>query len=330
MEKLTAQLKSGELERVYLLFGSEEYLIHFYGKRLTDKSVAPEDRFMNLCVLEGAEATADRIQESTDTYPFMGEKRVTLVKGSEWFSGKRNDAEGQEKLLALLRNLTPTTLLIFEEQQVDKRTALYKAVQKAGYAAELSQPDEEGMIRFVARELAGSKKMLSRETAQYFLQTVGGDMIHLQLELEKLAAYKGDEEIVTIDDVNRICTPQPESNVFRMTDALGERKRREAMRIYERLLENNEPPQRIYSLLMQQIRKLYRIRLCDGKRMSKEECAEFAGIAPRIVWLYQKQAARFSRADLERLLEEMTEMDEKIKLSQLEETDAIERLIASV
>ena len=39
MEKLTAQLKSGELERVYLLFGSEEYLIHFYGKRLTDKSV---------------------------------------------------------------------------------------------------------------------------------------------------------------------------------------------------------------------------------------------------------------------------------------------------
>ena len=48
MEKLTAQLKSGELERVYLLFGSEEYLIHFYGKRLTDKSVAPEDRFMNL------------------------------------------------------------------------------------------------------------------------------------------------------------------------------------------------------------------------------------------------------------------------------------------
>ena len=30
------------------------------------------------------------------------------------------------------------------------------------------------------------------------------------------------------------------------------------------------------------------------------------------------------------MLEEMTEMDEKIKLSQLDETDAIERLIASV
>ena len=40
MEKLIKQLKSGELDTVYLLFGQEDYLIHFYANRLVDKSVS--------------------------------------------------------------------------------------------------------------------------------------------------------------------------------------------------------------------------------------------------------------------------------------------------
>ncbi len=90
MEVLTEHLKKGTFKPVYLLFGEEDYLVHFYAARLVDRNVAPEDRFMNLCILEGEEATADQsVLESVDTYPFMGEKRVTWVKDSHWFSGRK-------------------------------------------------------------------------------------------------------------------------------------------------------------------------------------------------------------------------------------------------
>ena len=174
---------------------------------------------MNLCILEGEEATADRIIESVDTYPFMGEKRVTWVKDSHWFSGRKEGVEEEDKLRGMLEELPDTALLIFEEEKADKRTTLYKAVQKCGYCAQLSQPGEAGMIRFVARELAKEQKMLDEATARYFLQTVGGDMRYQQLELAKLAAYKGENPVVTMADIDVICTPQPENNIFKLTDA---------------------------------------------------------------------------------------------------------------
>ncbi|MBQ7063725.1 MAG: DNA polymerase III subunit delta [Firmicutes bacterium] len=330
MERLQADLKSGRFTGVYLLYGAEDYLIHFYSDRLVDKNVAPEDRMMNFCELEGAEATADRIQESTDTYPFMGEKRVTLVRNSDWFSGKKNDPDGQEKLRRCLANLPPTALLIIEEKNVDKRSALYKAAASAGTAVELNTPDEEGLIRFIARELAKYSKQLSRETARYFLQWVGGDMVYQELELEKLASYAGDRQIVTPRDVEAICTPQAESDVFKMTDALGARNRREAMRIYERLLQANEAPQRIFFLLAAQIRRLYRFSIAKAASVSDQEAAQFAGVSPKAGWIYAKQAGRFRREQLESLMDTLVEMDEKSKLGQLDASDAIEQLIASI
>lgn len=330
MEQLTKQLKSGQLDRLYLLFGEEDYLIHFYANRLVDKSVSEEDRLMNLCILEGAEATADRIRESVETYPFLGEKRVTWVKNSEWFSSKKGDPQGADKLLSVIKDIPSSSLLLFQEKQVDKRTGLYKAAGRAGSCVELSQPDEEGMIRFVARELAKEDKVLSRETARYFLQTVGGDMMYQQLELAKLAAYKGDEKVVEERDVDAVCTPQPESDVFRMTDALGNRSRKEALKIYERLLDNNEAPQRIFYLLCQQIRRLYRAALCREKKLPREELSRIVGVSPRAVWIYEKQSARFGTEQLERLLEDLTETDEKIKTGQLDAQDGIERLVASI
>ena len=330
MEKLIKQLKSGELDTVYLLFGQEDYLIHFYANRLVDKSVSEKDRFMNLCVLEGAEASADRIRESVETYPFLGEKRVTWVKDSDWFSAKKGDPEGTDKLLSVLKNMPETALLLFQEKQVDKRTSLYKAVSKAGSCVELSQPDEEGMIRFVARELAKEDKVLSRETARYFLQSVGGDMLYQQLELAKLAAYKGEEKVVEVSDIDAVCTPQPESDVFRMTDALGNRSRTEAMKIYERLLDNNEAPQRIFYLLCQQLRRIYRAVLCREKKLPREESASIIGVSPRAVWIYEKQSARFRKEQLEKLIDDLTETDEKIKTGLMDATDGIERLIASI
>ena len=330
MEVLTEHLKKGDFKPVYLLFGEEDYLIHFYAQRLADRNVAPEDRFMNLCVLEGEEATADRITESVETYPFMGEKRVTWVKDSRWFSGRRDGEEEEKKLLGILGRMPETALLIFEEEKADKRTALYKAVQKCGYCAQLSQPNEAGMIRFVARELGKEQKMLDEPTARYFLQTVGGDMRYQQLELAKLAAYKGEDPVVTTEDIDRICTPQPENNIFRLTDALGNRNRREAVRIYERLVANNEDPQRIFYMLAQQVRRLYRICLLRDQRLSNEEKGEFAGISPKVVWLYQKQAARFRMEQLEQWVLLLTETDEKVKTGQLSVEDGIFRLMAQV
>ncbi len=326
MEELLAQLRSGKYSRIYLLYGSEDYLVRFYSDRLVEKNLSEEDRLMNMQVYEGSAAEVGQVSESAETYPFMAEKRITVIRDSGWFQTK-GVPEGLENFVKAIPNLPETSLLIFEEHQVDKRSQFYKAVSKYGTAAELNQPDQEGMIRFAARELARYGKQTDRQTAVYFLEKVGGDMIYQQLEIAKLAAYAGERPIVTMRDVDAVCSQQAEDNVFKMTDALGGRDKNKAFLIYERLLEANEAPQRIFYLLAGQVRRMFRMRLAMEKRMTDAECADFCGVSPRAVWIYQKQARRFDTGHLAQLLTDMTDMDERMKLSRLEADDAIRQVI---
>ncbi len=326
MEELLAQLRSGKYSRIYLLYGSEDYLVRFYSDRLVEKNLSEDDRLMNMQIYEGTAADVGQVSESAATYPFMADKRVTVIRDSGWFQTK-GVPEALETFVKEIPNLPDSCLLIFEESQVDKRSQLYKAVSKYGTAAELNQPDQEGMIRFAARELAKYGKQTDRQTAVYFLDKVGGDMIYQQLEIAKLASYAGERQIVTMRDVDAVCTQQAEDNVFKMTDALGGRNKNQAFMIYEKLLEANEAPQRIFYLLAGQVRRMFRMRLAMDRRMPDAECADFCGVSPKAVWIYQKQARRFETGHLAQLLTDMTEMDERMKLSRLEADDAVRQVI---
>ena len=46
MEELLAQLRSGKYSRIYLLYGSEDYLVRFYSDRLVEKNLSEEDRLL--------------------------------------------------------------------------------------------------------------------------------------------------------------------------------------------------------------------------------------------------------------------------------------------
>ena len=330
MERLYKQLKSGEFSPVILLFGEEEYMVRFFTKRILDRTVPEEDRLMNFARLEGADATPDRIRESVETYPFMGNMRVTLVVDSDWFSGKKGDGEGQDRLKSVLGKVPAGSLLVFSEKRVDKRSVLYKAVQKAGMAVELSQLSEADGVRFLARIAAGWKKRLDEPTARFFLKRVGGDMMYQELELEKAASLSGERPVITREDIMAVCTPQTEDTVFRMTDALGERNPRLAMRVYESLIDANEAPQRIFFMLAQQFRRLYRTKLAKQAGMDDAGIAEFAGISPKAVWIYDKQQRRFSADQLADMLRLLVDLDEKTKTGLLETDDAILKVINGV
>ncbi len=330
MERLYKQLKSGEFSPVILLFGDEEYMVRFFTRRILDRTVPEEDRLMNFGRLEGADATPDRIRESVETYPFMGDRRVTLVVDSDWFSGKKGDPEGQERLKTILSKVPAGSLLVFSEKRVDKRSILYKTVQKAGLAVELSQLAEADGVRFLVRLASGWRKSLDEPTARFFLKRVGGDMMYQELELEKAASHAGDRPAISREDILAVCTPQTEDTVFRMTDALGERNPRQAMRVYESLIDANEAPQRIFFMLAQQFRRLYRVKLARQAGMEDADTAEFAGISPKAVWIYDKQQRRFTAEQLAEMLRLLADLDEKTKTGLLEIDDAVLRVITGI
>ena len=93
MERLKQDIKTGQFNRLYLLYGDDEYFRNFYRNKLRDALISPDDA-MNLTEFSGKEVDVNTIIDTARTIPFLSERRVVVVSDSELFNPKgKKDAD---------------------------------------------------------------------------------------------------------------------------------------------------------------------------------------------------------------------------------------------
>lgn len=320
MKSLNEDLKSGQLNRVYLLYGEEAYLKKQYRDKLKNAMVSPDDN-MNYAYYEGKGIHVNEVIDLAETLPFFAERRLIILEDTGFF--KSTSAE----LADYIKDMPETTSMIFVETEVDKRGKLYKAVQAKGRAVELGRQDENTLLRWVASNVKHEQKQISENTVRFFLAKVGTDMENIQKELEKLFCYTLDKDCITTEDVEDICTTQITNQIFDMVNAVADKKQRKALEFYNDLLALKEPPMRILALLTRQFKLLLEVKTMDKQGYGRKEIAEKAGINPFVVGKYQVQAKAFSEKELRQIMEDSVETDEAIKTGRLTDTLGVELFI---
>ena len=84
MTILNEQINKKEFSRVYLLGGTEPYLIYQYRDKLIAAMIEPADT-MNFITYKGENSKPEDIIEFASTMPFFAERRVVLVENSNFF-----------------------------------------------------------------------------------------------------------------------------------------------------------------------------------------------------------------------------------------------------
>ncbi len=274
--ELEGALKNGALARVYLLCGEESYLRRNYKARFFSLFAGDS---MNITLLREEMADEDSIIAAADTLPFFASRRLVFVEESDLFQ------KSADKLADYLPALPESTLLVFSEGSVDKRTRLYKAVAKLGGIVECAHPTERELKLWAARYLLRSGKKIQESVLEQLLAAVGSDMEALSGELEKLIAYLGVQEVVTREDIAAIISVSVENRIFDMIAASCERKTDRALALYSDLLALREKPGRILALLSRQYRQLRLIKAFAAEGKREKKIAELSG-QPQ--WLVRK------------------------------------------
>ena len=145
MKELKKQWKQHEFQTCYLFYGTETYLIKHYAETLRQAILPAGTESMNFDVLEGKKATAAAIMDAAETLPFLNEKRLVLVKNSEFFRKNGRKEEG-EFLLDFVSNIPESTCIVFLEEKVEKTGKLYKAIAKRGMVVEFLPLKEKEML----------------------------------------------------------------------------------------------------------------------------------------------------------------------------------------
>jgi len=270
-----------------------------------------------------APGNLEDLRASIETLPFMTEKRLVIIRDSQMFSGK--GVAALEALPDLMAEIPESTTVLFIENEVDKRSRMYKAVAKYGQIEEFKRLDDNALTTWIKREFKLRGHAIGRNEIQFFLSLAGNDMQHIEAEVHKLSSYMGDRQIIEKKDIEAIVTPTVEASVFRMTDALGEGRTREAYRIYLDLVRQGEPVQRILFMIIRQFRILYKASLM--KNTDVFTLAKELGVPSFAAEKSRRQAERFGQKRLEILLNRLLEMDAKIKVGEITAEEAADLIL---
>lgn len=168
MKSLNEDLKTGQFKQIYLLYGEEAYLKKQYRDRLT-KALLPEGDTMNFAHFEGKGVDVKSVIDLSETLPFFAERRLIVFDNTGFFKSAGAD------LADYIKEMPDTTYYIFVEDEVDKRSKLFKAVKSKGRVVELPFQDENTLKRWVAGKIRNENKQVTEQTIIYFLNKVGTD-----------------------------------------------------------------------------------------------------------------------------------------------------------
>ena len=123
--------------------GEEPYYIDKISDFIEDHVLLEEEKGFNQIVLYGRDVSIDDIVGNAKRYPMMAERQVVIVKEAQDLS------RTIEKLVDYANNSQPTTVLVvnYKYKKLDKRKALYKAINKVGIVYESKKLYENQVSR---------------------------------------------------------------------------------------------------------------------------------------------------------------------------------------
>lgn len=319
MQRLNQDMKTGELNHIYLLYGEEAYLRKQYKERLKEAVIG--DDTMNYHYYEGKDVSVGEVIDQAETMPFFAEKRLIILENTGLLKS------GGEQLAEYLSSPLETTYFLFVEAEVDKRSKLYKAISSKGCAVEFAVQDESTLKRWVLGMMKKENKKISEQALNYLLEMTGTDMENIRKETEKLFCYCLDKEVITAEDIAEICTRRITNHIFDMVSAIADKKQKKALELYYELLALKEPPMRILFLIARQFNLLLQVKELTKKGYQNKAIGERVGLPGFIAGKYVTQASRFRPEDIREALEACVAAEEAIKTGKMNDTMSVELLI---
>ncbi|MBP3648059.1 MAG: DNA polymerase III subunit delta [Clostridia bacterium] len=321
-------VKAGSIGECYLFEGPEEYIKQQALKALCAKLLPAGLEEMNMTDL--TDPDADALIAAAETLPFMGEKRLVIVRECSLITAGRK-AEDERKVEALtdyLGHISPTTCLVFYVKgKADGRKKLYTLLKKKNAIVDFSQMNDVECADWARKAMRRMGKQLDGENAGRLVFTVGRDAALLRQEMEKLASYLDDRDVVTAEDIDAVCTRSTECTVFQMVDAQVAGSNDRAFALLRDMVRAGEDRIGILAMLLRQYRILYHMRCLLDERTPPNAQAQLLGIPPFSVSRTQQQARRFERDRLKEAYDYLMDYEFRIKQGRVPQDNCAENAL---
>ena len=329
------EVKSGELAPLYLFDGPERYLRDEALRNLTARAIDPGLRDFNYVEISAAAESLDEALGLARQYPMISPRRMVVIRDFESIS----DEGPLEKLKDYLRQPVETSIVVFVTNGMDNRRNIATMLRKGCRVVNFESLDDQQTIQWVKEFAAQAGCPIDQAAAAALVGTVGGGLIQLSSELEKLINYvrspadgKGG---ITTREVELLVRHSREHSNFELTDAIVAGDRRRSLHLLDRIYANaGESIQSLSLMILGAIAMNYR-RMLIAKDLMKlnlpnSEVAQAVGMSPYAVTYLNEKARRIDGHRLLKALELLARTDLALKTSQATPRMLMEFLICEL
>lgn len=328
MDSLTYLESTGKggPQPIYVLHGDEDFLKRQVLRALRQRVFGGADNEFSYSTHAGDKAGFAQVFDELETVPFLSPCRMVVVENADPFVTQHRAA-----LEKYVGQPSKKGILVLEVKTWPANTRLAKAVADASTITCKAPPPyklPDWCIRWANTQ---HTKQLSLAAGRLLVDLVGADMGQLDQELTKLAVYVGKAAKIEPEDVDRLVGSSRTENIFKIFDALAERRPADALTILEGLFDQGEEPIRMLGAFSMQLRRLAQAaRLCQ-QGVSMSSAADQAGVPPFARQSCERQLRQLGRGRTDQLFDWLLEVDLGMKgASQLPPRTLLERLIVKL
>lgn len=272
------------------------------------------------------EVPLENALEDLDTYGFLTSKKVVVITNFDCLD--LSNEKNLERLVKYVKNPNPDNILVIATKKfVIKENKYLKDLKKNLEIISISVDP----ISYIKNELKGYK--VDKEVISLINEYCLEDITKIHNECNKLKIFKIEDKIISKEDVKELIIKKlgdATELTFSFTRALAEKDKKEALRLYQEILNYNVEPLSLIGLLASQFRIMYQVKVLDRKRMSNMEIAKILNTKEFRIMKTKELTRYYTEKEILSLIIKLSEIDLKIKTTNSDPNLLLQLLIINI
>ena len=253
-DRFLSELESRKLKSAYVFVGDEAFFRKRCRDAILEHLVAPDAREFSVFEFDLSETPLSEVLDRARTPSLMAPFQVFFVCGVKALFGRGSNEEKIGAIEEYCSHPNPDALLIFvaDHISIPADARRMELTDKERYQkirddmgrfcgiVELARVEEGEAIRWISEYCGARGVKIDADGARELVDALGGNMMMISNELEKLILYVRGEKRIALGDVETMVLAAKQRSLYELTDAISSKDRVRALAVLDALLTTGE------------------------------------------------------------------------------------------
>ena len=253
-DRFVSDLQSRKMRPAYVFVGDEAFFRKRFRDAIVEHLVPADLREFSLFEFDLAETDLAEILDRARTPSLMAPFQVFFVRGVKNLFGRGAKEERLAAIGEYCNNPNPDAMIVFvadhisipadvrkmELQDKERYQRIRDIMGPYCGIVELARVEEGDAVRWITDYCDSRGVKIESDGARELVDALGGDMMMIANELEKLILYVGEKKRITLGDVETMVLAAKQRSLYQLTDAISSKDRVRALEVLDAILASGE------------------------------------------------------------------------------------------